>query len=161
LARFRLTGRWPVDRHVFTDHDFAPSEALRAPEHLDEEDITGDDPGTSTVKKTEVLVHNSSNSSLLTVPLEKIFPLPKGTSINKRQKKEGQSAVILTSSPNKKELKTAKDKKVPKEADTIAKKTAQKQTAAVWKKRLIKFTQLLNTAVTSQGAARRLVLFHL
>jgi hypothetical protein len=32
---------WPVDRHVFTDREFAPSEALRGPEYPDEEkDVT-------------------------------------------------------------------------------------------------------------------------
>jgi hypothetical protein len=31
LAGFRATGHWPVDRYVFTDRDFAPSESLRAP----------------------------------------------------------------------------------------------------------------------------------
>jgi hypothetical protein len=135
LAGSRATVLWPVDRLDFTDRDFAPSEALRAPEHLDEEDITEGDTETSTVKETNVLVHNSSNSSLPTVPLEKISALPKGTTgINTRQK-EAQNAVVLTSNPYKKELKTTKGKKVAKQAATIAKKTAQKEAAAVFKKR--------------------------
>jgi hypothetical protein len=133
LEGFRATGLWSVDRH---DRGFVPSDAPRAPEHLDEEDIREDDPETSTGKETDVLVHNSSNSSLQTVPLEKISPLPKCTTcINKRQKKKSQGAVILTSSPYKNELKIAKDKNVAKEAATTAKKTAQKENAADFRKR--------------------------
>jgi hypothetical protein len=45
--------------------------------------------------------------------------------------------------------KTAKDKKVTKEAATIAMKTAQKETAAVFKKKRINFAQLVNAASCS------------
>jgi hypothetical protein len=58
---------WPVNQPVFTDRDFASSEILRAPEHPDERYITE----SCTVKETYVPMHNASNSSLPTAPLEK------------------------------------------------------------------------------------------
>jgi hypothetical protein len=55
-----------VDRHIFTESDFASCGSVRAPEHPDEGYIKE----SPTVKETDVPVHSSSNSSLSTVPLE-------------------------------------------------------------------------------------------
>jgi hypothetical protein len=74
LAGFKETGIWPVDRHVFTGREFAPSKALIGPEYPDEEeDVTEDDTETFTVKKTDAIVHNAF---VPTVPLENTSPLP-------------------------------------------------------------------------------------
>jgi hypothetical protein len=57
------------------------------------------------MKEIDAPVHNSRNSPLLTVCLEKISPFPKVTAsrpISRRQKKKEQSAIILTSRPYKK-----------------------------------------------------------
>jgi hypothetical protein len=90
---------------------------------LNGDDIAVDDTESPTIKEPDVPACNSSNSPLLVVSLENMYSFPKGrSSIKKKTKEKKKSVIILTSNPYKKLLNTDRNKKVAKEAATIAKR---------------------------------------
>lgn len=122
-SAFRAAGIWPVNRNVFSDHHFVPSEALVVEENLTdepncykvlkcnsrnecstEEDSSGDDVGEcKKFKKT----------------INELSPLPKASRVQVgRGKGKAQSAVIITSSPYKQQLEKCKDRSKKKSMKT-------------------------------------------
>lgn len=135
---FRATGAWPVNRHVFQEHDFVAAEALTEPDLLDtaeaisqedtqdklnvntqeaeiieEQETVQETDAAEETEITEEIEENEDGQPQLNVSVEDIIPLPKcvlptGT---KKVKRSTQGAAILTSTPNKEELEAAKLKR--------------------------------------------------
>ncbi|KAJ8964063.1 hypothetical protein NQ314_005146 [Rhamnusium bicolor] len=87
---FKAAGIWPVNRHVFRDHDFAPSDALRQ---------------TSDVNTISVPPTPGSFSE----SLNKASPVPQITAGPSNQRKQ-QNAEVITSTPYKENLEMQKSK---------------------------------------------------
>ncbi|KAJ8928830.1 hypothetical protein NQ314_018550 [Rhamnusium bicolor] len=87
---FIAAGIWPVNRHVFRDHDFAPSDALRQ---------------TSDVNTISVPPSPGSFSE----SLNKASPVPQITAGPSNQRKQ-QNAEVITSTPYKENLEMQKSK---------------------------------------------------
>nr|CAD7198813.1 unnamed protein product [Timema douglasi] len=122
---FRGCGIWPVDRNVFKDSDFLPAEYLEPSEDSNVDahapltkDVTNGPPtADETNDRPDVAVEpeaGPANTSQLNVSIEAISPIPKPT--KKRVSKRGgltnrglQRATVLTSSPYKNDLQTAKE----------------------------------------------------
>lgn len=135
---FRASGVWPVNRHVFKDSDFVPSETLKLNNiQADKNGATHNEKGSSSedediplsmLKRTQCsipqrcstpIVSNlgeasTSISSLLSVSLDEVAPLPKPDDNVPNKKARGiQKAAEITSSPYKDalEVKAAEKQK--------------------------------------------------
>lgn len=106
---FRATGLWPVDRHVFTDADFAPSAVTDQPEAQQESDTASaatavSIPGPSHAPQEDRPTQNY-------VPAHIISPIPSSSADGSRRnvrKRHTASGVLLTGTPHKKTLETSK-----------------------------------------------------
>lgn len=150
---FKATGVWKVNRRVFNDSDFAPSENLNTSNSNDpmmnnpptEDDSEHeDDPGLisntvtlppssnlrSSISTDIILTPTTSKTpsprSSLEIPIKEISPLPTPNSnLVKRYEKGAQKAVVLTTSPYKNALVEKENKKLQAVADKQARKEAR------------------------------------
>lgn len=115
-SAFRGAGIWPVNRNVFCDHHFAPSDSLTvekiADEPSSEESSSDDDIG---------------KGKSFRKALNEISPLPKVSRVgvpfirgNVRRGRKTQGAVVITSSPYKQELERAKGRPQLKKLKTVS-----------------------------------------
>jgi hypothetical protein len=128
---FKATGIWPVDRAVFSEHDFVVSENLNSEqtsqailnepaEGLQENMVTveGEDDDECEVtgeNLQENLADSTRSSRTVVVHVSAISPTPEPHSNHAlRVTKEAQKAEVLTSSPYKRKLEKVQEKKVKK-----------------------------------------------
>lgn len=124
---FRKCGIWPVDRNIFTDVDYAPSNVLEVKIGSNETERANND---------MVIMQNSDTSDsdsdiplsqvrkkiktpCLNISIEEVLPMPstKGDE-NKRKTKGPQKSQVLTSTPYKEDLESRKPAEV--EAKRVA-----------------------------------------
>lgn len=119
---FRACGIWPVDRNVFNDSDFSPAANLEEHECHSNENEKDSPSG----KPTESISDQTGNEiglirpndtqqemlSTLNVPIDAISPIPTCSKhLSKPARRGAQRAVVLTSSPYKRDLIAAKDRR--------------------------------------------------
>lgn len=94
---FKASGIWPVNRHVFKDHHFAASEALK--------EISGGNAASTPTCDNVLPTPAESFAESLNI----VSPLPQAIDGTSRQRKQ-QDAEILTSTPYKENLEQQKRK---------------------------------------------------
>ncbi|KAJ4426056.1 hypothetical protein ANN_27683 [Periplaneta americana] len=123
INAFRAAGIWPVDRHVFSDADFAPSDVTDQPQisQAQTEPATRHQkaqaeepiPNAAGENSTEAASSVSNNY----IPVQQISPLPstsgEGLKTRKRTRRSA-SSVVLTGSPHKESLLMASNNSGPK-----------------------------------------------
>ncbi|KAG8223666.1 hypothetical protein J437_LFUL001773 [Ladona fulva] len=110
----RSSGVWPVNRHVFADHQFVAAEVLNQNNLETENEVAPkvmDIPEGSSVEGPSGIEGNASRP--LKVPIQEISPIPKVKArvASTRAPRPGQGACELTSSPHKEKLRLAKEGK--------------------------------------------------
>lgn len=121
-SAFRASGIWPVNRHIFQDHQFAPSDILQHQQCNSSTETTINTVNSANTSVPMVLIDNESSNSDSDVDFEpqkkknfedilhKISPPPTPSS-SSRTGLIAQKAVIITSNHHFQELQRAKDKK--------------------------------------------------
>ncbi len=145
---FKATGIWEVDRTVFTENDFLPSENLNSAANQNDDEGTNDiddpdilpgpknsPPSTSAPEQSSleptvsskltpppsISLSSETPTPPLRVSIGEIYPLPTPSpKLQKRYEKGAQKAMILTISPYKNKLEEfeAKKKQVVEDKET-------------------------------------------
>lgn len=130
---FKTTGIWPMDRFIFKDEDFGPSEVTEKPMLNETEPETSTTCASPThdvaenVLREEQPCEASPNSSF-SVPPTQIVPLPKAAEVvtgTKRKRKAGK-AVDVTSDSYRQDLAVAEAVKQIKSIKSRRTNTARK-----------------------------------
>lgn len=148
---FKNTGIWPVNRHIFRDHEFAAGNNLQTnTTHVTSLVSPALNEG-NTVIRTHQLhytnnfftenIENVRPPNGLLVSVAELSPVPQSKQVKgKRKSREAQKACILTESPYKKELEARKQiknkksykKKIVIEKDDTCKPSTSKQADEIW-----------------------------
>lgn len=116
---FKSSVIWPVNRHIFQDHNFIVSNSLnRTPTPTKEiKDYKENNVADLLEKKTAVkdVVDDKSRKISFSEAIEKVSPVPKTVSSDQKSSRGAHKAVILTSSPYKSKLEVRAIKKVRSE----------------------------------------------